>query len=70
MRAHVVLAIFMAAVSIATWAAPAPWYRWRSPNANYDICAQNSPGDDWIKVKGPYEDAHCQKLGTPGNGWR
>lgn len=43
------------------WAGPAPWYKWHSPEADYDICAQTSPGDGWIIVKGPFEDSACKK---------
>ncbi len=44
---------------------PAPWYRWHSPQADIEICSQTSPGDGWVVVKGPFEDALCKKLGLP-----
>jgi len=49
----------------ALWADLAPWYKWRSRFNDYDICAQTSPGDGWVKVKGPFQDAHCSKPGVP-----
>ena len=55
------LALSVAAVS----AAPAPWYKWHSPEVDYDICAQFSPGPGWEVVKGPFQDAQCRKPGTP-----
>jgi hypothetical protein len=47
------------------WANPAPWFRWHSPQADFEVCSQTSPGDGWIVVKGPFEDALCKKLGVP-----
>ncbi|MCG2577388.1 hypothetical protein LZ012_10325 [Dechloromonas sp. XY25] len=51
--------------SLALWAGPAPWYKWHSNAADYEVCAQTSPGDGWEIVKGPFQDSHCQKLGMP-----
>lgn len=45
----------------ALWAGPAPWYKWHSRDTDYDICAQTSPGDGWVIVKGPFEDSACKK---------
>ena len=47
------------------WAEPAAWYLWRSPYADGSICSQISPGDGWVAVKGPYQDAGCKKTGVP-----
>ena len=47
------------------WANPAPWYRWHSPQADFEVCSQTSPGDGWVIVKGPFEDALCKKQGVP-----
>lgn len=47
------------------WAGPAPWYKWRSSLSDYDVCAQFSPGEGWVKVMGPFEDAGCKKPGIP-----
>jgi len=43
------------------WAEPAAWYKWHSPEADFDVCAQFSPGDGWVAVKGPFEDSACRK---------
>jgi len=47
------------------WAEPAAWYKWHSPNGDFDICSQTSPGEGWVIVKGPFQDAVCKKLGVP-----
>ncbi len=47
------------------WAEPAAWYRWRSEESNVDICSQTPPGEGWVAVKGPYQDAVCKKPGVP-----
>ena len=59
--------IFITAIlcSSSLWADAAAWYKWHSPVNNYDICSQTSPGDGWIAVKGPFEDAQCKKAGVP-----
>lgn len=58
--------IFVALCSpFALWAGPAPWYKWHSNSADYDVCSQISPGDGWEIVKGPFQDSHCQKPGMP-----
>jgi len=57
--------ICAALLCTAVWADAAPWYKWRSKFNDYDICAQTSPGDGWVRSKGPFQDAHCSKLGVP-----
>jgi len=47
------------------WAGSAAWYKWHSQENQFDICSQTSPGDGWVAVKGPFEDANCKKLGIP-----
>jgi hypothetical protein len=58
------LALITAAtvLCVAAWAGPAPWYKWHSQEADYEVCAQVSPGDGWVKVKGPFEDSKCRKI--------
>lgn len=61
------LAVGVAALASAPLAAaPAPWYKWASLNANHEICAQVSPGEGWYKARGPFRDARCEKRGRPG----
>ena len=50
----------------ALFADPAAWYRWQSPEGGVALCSQISPGDGWVIVKGPYQDALCKKQGMPG----
>lgn len=47
------------------WADPAAWYLWRSPQNESAICSQISPGEGWVAIKGPFQDAVCKKLGVP-----
>jgi hypothetical protein len=58
--------ILLAALSVASLAAPAPWYQWRSKLDGQVHCAQTDPGTGWEKVGGPYQDARCIKPGKPG----
>jgi len=53
-------------VSFSVTAAPAPWYLWKSKLNNNVWCTQTLPGEGWIKLDGPYKDAHCKTLGRPG----
>lgn len=58
-RLAIVLAISM--LSASTFAAPAPWYKWRSKLDGKEVCAQTSPGKGWEKMDAPYRDARCEK---------
>ena len=49
----------------ALFAGPAPWYRWRGPQADLDVCSQIAPAEGWVIVKGPFADALCRKPGLP-----
>ncbi|MFZ6844590.1 hypothetical protein [Undibacterium sp. RuTC16W] len=49
-------------IPIATSAAPADWYKWRSKIEATEVCSQTSPGEGWDKASGPYKDAQCIKL--------
>lgn len=51
--------------SCALLAGPAPWYKWHSPDADYDVCLQYPPGDGWRIVQGPFRDGGCKKPGMP-----
>lgn len=59
--------LFVSAVLYCSclYAGPAAWYKWHSADNGFDICSQISPGDGWVPVKGPFEDASCKKLGAP-----
>jgi hypothetical protein len=57
--------ILVAALSgLAAFAAPAPWYKWRSKVDGAEFCTQISPGEGWEKSAGPYKDAHCKNPST------
>ena len=57
--------VLIVACCSLVWAGPAAWYLWRSPLAEGAICSQISPGDGWVVLKGPYQDAVCKKTGVP-----
>lgn len=50
----------LAALGAAAWAAPAPWYYWRSKLNGARVCAQTSPGEGWVQDSEPYEGPMCQ----------
>lgn len=55
-------AIAIALIATAAWAAPAPWFKWRSKADGQQVCAQTPLGTGWEKATGPYQDSHCEKL--------
>lgn len=57
----ILFAGFLAFCCTAASAGPAPWYLWRSPIGDHDVCAQFSPGDGWVVIKGPFQDSGCRK---------
>lgn len=59
------LALLAALVSLPAFAVPAPWYKWYSPEAEHQVCAQFPPAAGWKIVKGPFEDPRCLKPGVP-----
>jgi hypothetical protein len=56
-------AMLMCAV---VFAAPAPWYLWRSELNGKLFCSQVPPGEGWEKAGGPFKDARCKHPGAPG----
>jgi hypothetical protein len=40
-------------------AKPAPWYKWQSVTGD-KVCAQTSPGTDWVRLEITYVDGRCQ----------
>lgn len=60
LRGHLAIAAGLLSVVCATsFAAPAPWYYWRSVVTADRVCAQVSPGDGWTQDGGPYKDPRC-----------
>jgi hypothetical protein len=66
MTAPLVAAAMLVLFVSSAFAAPAPWYRWRSKLDGTVACAQTSPGEGWERIGGPYRDARCEKTGRPG----
>jgi hypothetical protein len=48
-----------AVLATAAFAAPAPWFYWRSKVDGQRVCAQTSPGSGWEKDSPPYEGPGC-----------
>lgn len=63
---NIVFVVVGLLVSFAVSAAPAPWYLWKSKLDGSMWCTQTLPGDGWVKLDGPYKDAHCKIMGRPG----
>ena len=57
---QLIAASVLAACS-AAWAAPAPWYKWRSKVDGTLSCAQSTLGFGWELASGPYKDSRCEK---------
>jgi len=57
------LLTLMAAVTLTAWAAPAPWYQWKSKRTGKLLCAQTPLGQGWEIHDGPFQDARCLKRG-------
>ena len=55
-------AIAFGLVLTGAWAAPAPWFKWRSKANGQQVCSQTPLGPGWEKATGPYQDSHCEKL--------
>jgi hypothetical protein len=51
----------------AVLAAPAPWYLWKSKVDGTTFCSQTSPGEAWVRFKGPFDNGRCVKR-EPGDG--
>lgn len=60
MRHRCVLALSLALISVASPAAPAAWYQWRSLADGALFCAQTQPGPKWEKFAGPFDNAGCK----------
>lgn len=43
------------------YAAPAPWYKWRSKLNAHVLCSQTSPGEGWEQLSQAYQDARCER---------
>ncbi len=55
------LGLCLLAVEIpGAFAAPAPWYYWRSRIDGRLVCMQTSPGPGWERQEPPFEGLGCQ----------
>jgi hypothetical protein len=55
-----VLALACGGFAVGAWAAPAPWYYWRSKVDGTRVCAQTSPGHGWERDSAAYDGPGCQ----------
>ncbi|MGG2397333.1 hypothetical protein ACJRW5_10360 [Pseudomonas sp. SH1-B] len=49
------------ALSLPSFAAPAPFFLWQSKADGHLTCAQTSPGEGWLRFTGPFRDAGCRE---------
>lgn len=59
---RICLPLLSASLVSAAFAAPAPWFQWRSKLDGKLVCSQTPLGAGWEKATGPYRDSHCTKL--------
>jgi len=58
-RGKIAVAVGLLAFSCAAFAAPAPWFYWKSVVTGERVCSQFTPGDGWVQENTPYKDARC-----------
>lgn len=56
---HLIPALLYGLATAAAAAETTPWYLWDSAPDGKTQCAQFSPGKDWIKVEGTYNNSSC-----------
>lgn len=49
----------------AAHARSVPWYLWQSKLDGGTFCSQTSPGPGWVRLKGPFWNAGCEKNEPP-----
>ena len=65
-RLAILLLAFAAALaSSGALARPAWWYLYQSRLDGQRACSQTPLGEAWLKMAGPFKDAHCEKLVRP-----
>ena len=52
-------AVMLGLAAAGAWAAPAPWYWWRSKVDGVRVCAQVSLGPGWARDSDPYQGPGC-----------
>lgn len=62
MKRRLLLAAALALAAGATLARPAWWYLYQSRIDGQRACSQTPLGAGWVRIAGPFNDAHCEKL--------
>jgi hypothetical protein len=65
MKSKIASFVVLALISVAAFAAGAPWYKWQNSFDGTILCAQTSPGETWHIVQGPFMESQCRKPGSP-----
>jgi len=63
--ATLILAAMAAITATCAVARPAWWYLYQSRIDGQRACSQTPLGEGWVKMAGPFKDAHCEKLVRP-----
>jgi hypothetical protein len=62
MKRQLAIVLFAATAAGIASAAPAWWYLYQSRIDGQRACSQTPLGQGWVKMAGPFKDAHCEKL--------
>lgn len=65
MKRTIAIVLLAATAAGTATARPAWWYLYQSRIDGQRACSQSPLGDGWIKMAGPFKDAHCEKLVRP-----
>jgi len=65
MNPRIAALLILSLLSGAACAAGAPWYKWMNTIDRTILCSQLSPGETWVKYKGPFMESQCKKSGNP-----
>jgi len=65
MKRLIAILLLAATAANSAVARPAWWYLYQSRIDGQRACSQSPLGDGWIKMAGPFKDAHCEKLVRP-----
>lgn len=60
MKRILTTALALGFVAGAALAQPSEYYVWKQSSTGKTLCDPESPGKDWVKLSGPYEDSHCK----------
>lgn len=65
MKLKTALLAALALACASAFASGAPWYKWQNSLDKTMLCSQNSPGEAWAIVQGPFMESGCRKPGYP-----